>query len=80
MFICHHLLSGFQLSEVPISGSGHGNAFRRVNKQTQTHNKCRLPSGFNPPRIPLSKGEEREDSCPTPYSPDASRAPLWLEP
>jgi len=75
MFICHHLFSRFQLSEVQISGSGHGNAFGGVNKQAQTHNKCRLPSCFAPPRLPLFKGEETDDSCPTPYSPDAKLAP-----
>ena len=41
----------------------------------QTHNKCRFPSSFDPPRIPLKKGDETEDSCPTPYSPDAKQAP-----
>jgi hypothetical protein len=72
MFICHHLLSRFQLNEVQISASGHGNTFRRVNKQTLTHNKCRLPSCFNPPRIPLKKGGRNRRFL---FPPDALQAP-----
>jgi len=34
-----------------------------------------LRSSFDPHRIPLFKGNETEDSCPTPYSPDALPAP-----
>jgi hypothetical protein len=74
MFICNHLLSRFQLSEVKISGRDTVMP-KACQLNTLTHNKCRFPSSFYPPRIPLKKGDEREDSFPTPYSPDAKQAP-----